>query len=62
MQKEISCIDSFWYPTLTEWKVYEIKEINFPDEVLTTDDAWHKRRFPMKQFDVKAIKIIFDYV
>lgn len=61
MQKEITCIDDFSYPTLTEGKVYEMLQAEYPDEVLIIDDAWHERWFPIKQFDRDVIKRILGY-
>jgi hypothetical protein len=57
----ITCHDSFWYPTLTEGKMYERINSKYPDEVLIIDDVWHERRFPMQQFDIKLPQEWYDY-
>lgn len=56
MKKEITCINNFWYPTLTEGKEYKRIRSNYPEEVLIVDDAWHERWFPMEQFDIDIPK------
>lgn len=64
MKQLAKCINSFSYPSLTEWKVYE-GELDWQGNIFVSDDVELWRAYPIDLFElqsVNALQELYDEV